>query len=91
MSYMERAIQFLQDLQQSPGRAEVADEINEGNEKTLSTGAVMDDDVWWDDTKFSSSAPIRHLPPRECIAPGVCSRLGPCERRVAGNPCQGGW
>ncbi len=44
--------------------------------------------VWWDDTNFASSVPISHLPPRQCITPRACSRLGPCERQVVGNPCQ---
>ncbi len=46
-------------------------------------------DGWTDDAIFTSAAPIRRLP-RECIGPRVCSRLGPCERHVAGNPCQVG-
>ncbi len=44
--------------------------------------------VWWDDANFASSLPISHLPPRECITPRACSRLGPCDRQVVGNPCQ---
>ncbi|MDP9355351.1 MAG: hypothetical protein M3Q71_05270 [Chloroflexota bacterium] len=44
-------------------------------------------DVWWDDANFASSVPISRLPPRECIAPRACSRLGPCERSLAHNPC----
>ncbi len=47
--------------------------------------------VWWDDTNFASSTPIRHLPPRECITPRACSRLGPCDRHPAGNPCLVTW
>lgn len=41
--------------------------------------------VWWDDR--GTAAPVRHLPPRGCLAPRVCSRIGPCERRDAGRPC----
>ncbi len=88
MSYMERAIRFLQDLHEQPDMAVGVDEINEGNEISLSTVAVIDGNVWWDDAIFASSAPIRHLPPRECITPRACSRLGPCERHVAEQPCQ---
>ncbi len=44
--------------------------------------------VWWDDANFASSLPISHQPPRECITPRACSRLGPCDRHVVGNPCQ---
>ena len=46
--------------------------------------------VWWDDSNFASSTPISYLPPRECIAPRACSRLGPCDRHVAGDPCHVG-
>ncbi len=90
MSYMERAIQFLQDLHQPLDRCEVGDEINEGNERNLSTAAEPGApiEVWWDDANFASSLPISHLPPRQCITPRACSRLGPCERQVVGAPCQ---
>ncbi len=87
MSYMDRAIQFLQDLQQVHDRAEVGDEINETNEINPPAVEVLDGDVWWDEANFASSAPIRHLPPQECFAPRACSRLGPCDRHLAGNPC----
>ena len=43
--------------------------------------------VWWDDAAFASSAPISYQPPRECIAPRFCSRIGPCDRHPAGTPC----
>jgi len=44
--------------------------------------------VWWDDRLPAESAAILHLPPRSCIAPRACSRLGVCPRRVVGQPCQ---
>lgn len=44
--------------------------------------------VWWDDRVPADSSPILHLPPRECIGPKVCSRIGFCERHAADNPCR---
>ena len=62
-------------------------------------------DPWWDDPTTRplppaasdldravrrSLAPILHLPPRGCIAPVACSRLGPCDRRRGGGSCEAG-
>jgi len=44
---------------------------------------------WWEDRAPTGTAPILWLPPRECIAPVACARLGPCPRRAAGRPCRG--
>lgn len=40
-----------------------------------------------DDCAPDGSAPILHLPPRDCLGPRVCARLGPCQRHAAGAPC----
>ncbi len=44
--------------------------------------------VWWNDTVPEGSAPVLHLPPRGCLGPRVCARLGPCDRHAAGTPCR---
>ena len=54
---------------------------------TQSGEALSISGVWWDDSNFASSTPISYLPPRECIAPRFCSRIGPCDRHVLGDPC----
>ncbi len=35
----------------------------------------------------AATAPALYSPPAACFAELACSRLGPCERRVAGQPC----
>ena len=42
----------------------------------------------WEREMRASFAPILHLPPKSCIAPSACSRLGPCDRHTDGQPCQ---
>src|SRR5688572_16628209 len=38
-------------------------------------------EVWWDDCNPQyHGAPILQLPPRACLAPRLCSRIGVCER-----------
>ena len=45
--------------------------------------------VWWEEQPWPSGmAPIRHPPPRGCVAPTACSRLGHCPRYAAGGPCR---
>ena len=41
--------------------------------------------VWWDDTMPAGSVPVRLIPPRGCIAPRICARLGECDRFLAGS------
>ena len=43
--------------------------------------------VWWDDHVPGGSSAIRYVPPRECIGPRVCSRVGVCDRHASGAPC----
>ena len=42
----------------------------------------------WDRGARTSYGAILHLPPRGCIGPIVCSRLGPCQRHAAGQGCE---
>ena len=42
----------------------------------------------WDRGMRASYGAILHLPPRGCIAPIACSRLGPCERHAGGRSCE---
>ncbi len=44
--------------------------------------------VGWDDRVPDGSSVIRYLPPRECIGPRVCARVGVCDRRGRGEPCE---
>ena len=76
-SYAERARRFLAE------RARAADSGREESEQSEESRV----EPWWDDVVPAGSAPILHLPPRGCIAPIACSRLGPCERQAAGRPC----
>ncbi len=86
MSYLERAIQFLQDLQQPHIEVEVGNEINEINEISLASPRP-ETSVWWNDDMPSGSSPILCLPPRQCLGPRACARLGSCDRYAAGQPC----
>ena len=61
-----------------------------GREEGVATGAEGRPDpalIWWDDAMPAGSAPVRLIPPTECIAPLICSRLGECPRFAAGEPC----
>ncbi len=49
---------------------------------------VSGDGVWWDDRVPASSAPVFYLPPRTCLGPRICARVGPCERHKEGEPCE---
>jgi len=51
-------------------------------------GGIAPDAVWWDDRVPAGSAPVLHLPPRGCIGPRACARLGPCVRHGRGEPCE---
>ena len=42
----------------------------------------------WDRGTRAAYAPILLLPPRGCLGPIVCARLGRCERADAGRPCR---
>ena len=42
----------------------------------------------WDRQTRASFSPILWLPPRRCLGPRLCSRLGPCERSRGGLPCR---
>ena len=106
MSYADRAKRFLADRQRSASSPRPGHEINEGNEERPSpAGApaaaaglgaspggngVAPEAVWWDDRGATGATPVLHLPPRGCIGPRACSRLGPCVRHVAGAPCEEG-
>jgi hypothetical protein len=45
-------------------------------------------DVWWPDNVPEETVPVVVIPPRECVGPVACSRLGPCGRHVNGAPCR---
>lgn len=77
-------------------------EIREATE-AVATARYHDETVWWSDPSrrplpantdardrgiHAAFAPFVYLPPRSCIAPIACSRIGPCDRRAAGQPCQ---
>ncbi len=79
-SYAERARRFLSDRAGSEADGERSEESE------VSGVAVMGE-ARWQDRMPAGSAPILHLPPRVCIGPSACARLGPCERHVAGRPC----
>lgn len=57
----------------------------------VSPGVKQADDTFVDEFARqiqAAFAPIRFLTPADCFARSVCSRIGPCERRVCGQPCQ---
>ena len=60
-------------------------EKSEGCEERAATARSESAAVWWDDR--GAEAPVRHAPPRGCLGPRVCARLGPCDRHAAGRPC----
>ncbi len=55
---------------------------NEETKKPASTS----DDPWLAQVR-GAFAPVLYLPPRGCLGRSVCSRLGPCDRHAAGQPC----
>ena len=96
-SYAERARRFRAE------RARAEDPGREESDKSEERGADGNGGVWWDDPILAppsddgwlrevraSYAPILHLPPRGCLGPSVCSRVGPCDRHAAGRPCDVG-
>ena len=88
MSYAERARRFLAEGHAASLMIESADERNEGNEQRLDAVPMEPHAIWWTDRVPAGSSPILYLPPRGCLGPRVCSRIGPCERHLAGNPCE---
>lgn len=82
MSYVERARRYLDERQSGPQLMETHCEISEISEIRGDTAG------WWTDRLPESPAPILHLPPAMCIAPSACSRISPCDRHAAGEPCQ---
>ena len=86
MSYADLARRFLAARQEETNAERSPDEINEGNEERAGLRAPAEaPTVWWRDPP--GLAPILVMPPRPCIAPIACSRLGPCDRHAAGRPC----
>jgi hypothetical protein len=84
MSYAARAVRFLSDRLPDEMSSTTHCDISEISEKSPLQQSPA---VWWDDRVPEGSVPILHLPPRNCHAPRVCSRLGPCERHAGGAPC----
>ena len=54
----------------------------------VADGGVPAEAVWWDDRVLAGSAPVLHLPPRGCVGPRACARLGPCPRHAVGLACE---
>jgi hypothetical protein len=74
-------------------------EINEINEES----PPVADGVWrpdptpalppadaddWDRATHAAYAPVLRLPPRGCLGPRVCARLGVCARARSGGSCE---
>ena len=103
MSYAARARRFVADRSAPSAVASSGCEISERSEES---GDAPDPSlVWWADPTRSplppdvddwdralrdAYSPIVHLPPRGCLAPRVCSRLGPCGRGRTGRGAAGG-
>ena len=88
VSYTDHARRYLATLE---GREETTGtpcEKSEISEKRVGTreGEEPPIVVWWKDSS-AAVAPIVWSPPRGCLGPVACSRLGPCDRHVAGQPC----
>ena len=97
MSYAVRANRLLAERR---GTApESGGEKSEISEKSPDAGPV---NVWWAEPTLrpvpdgadgwgravrAAFAPVLMLPPRGCLAPVACSRLGFCDRRAAGRSC----
>ena len=88
MSYAERARRFLAEGHSSTATIESADERNAVNEQRVDAVEMEPHSIWWSDRVPAASSAIRYLPPRGCLGPQVCSRIGPCERHRAGTPCE---
>ncbi len=65
----------------------VAERLIAGKADVLAVLAARPPAVWWDDRVPEGSAPVLHLPPRACLGPRICARIGACERHAAGRPC----
>ncbi len=88
MSYAERARRFLAEGYTATATIASADEINAVNEQRVDAVEMEPIPIWWIDRVPAGSSPILYLPPQGCLGPRVCSRIGPCERHLAGNPCE---
>lgn len=88
MSYAERARRFLAEGHTATATIAPENERNEGNVQTFGADSTKPIPIWWTDRVPAGSSAIRYLPPRRCLGPRVCSRIGPCERHLAGSPCE---
>ena len=70
------------------GGTDTGREKSEQSEESPGRGAPPDPAaIWWKDSP-AATAPISWIPPRECVGPVACARLGPCVRHAAGRPCR---
>ncbi len=64
----------------------------EGDDEQTKEPAVAEAEVGaaedgWTRQMRASFAPVRSTPPSGCIATGICSRIGPCDRHRVGHAC----
>jgi hypothetical protein len=102
-SYLDRARRLLNEKDEKRGISTEPYrppeyEKNEGDEKspapagpganTILAAGIAPAAIWWADMVPPETVPVTVIPPRECVGPLACCRLGVCGRSVAGGPCR---